>query len=503
MTLTVANLTTTVGTPVLFTLDASFVDGYGRVVHPTHLSWSGVRSGNGSDVELAHGSTLPASFVETFQVAGFWAISASVDADGFDEATAKAAMQVVAAPGGCTHTSTLAAPKALTPVLLGGGFGEPSIAIDGQDDVFVAPIQPLFRSMDGGQTFSPAGATTGGGDGDISVGVAGGLYWAGLSGSATDVQISHDYGSTFSAPVDVSNGTTLDRQWIDARPGGPVYVTWRDTGGVIRERTSFDGGHSWGAARAVAPDGQTGKVFHGPIPGEVYFPVARGTSLRLEVSDDDGANWVERAVDTAPDSITGDPTMPAIAFWPFAAADCAGTLYFVYAAENGNLPTEAVSQRLSRYGVYLLVSHNQGATWSRRQLLSTPGHAAVMPALVAGGAGRVAIAWYENVNGLPSENLPDEWNVQLWESVAADSTSPAPQNISLTTTPSHIGAICSSGSLCTGDRSLLDFFSITLNSEGQPRAAWMSSTLGTPIGVAVQGPDAWYGGADGTPLGNN
>jgi len=120
----------------------------------------------------------------------------------------------------------------------------------------------------------------------------------------------------------------------------------------------------------------------------------------------------------------------------------------------------------------------------------------------SGKPGRVDITWYESAHGLPGEELPDQWNVRLWESVTADGDAPAAVTVTLTPTPNHTGSMCTSGTGCAAaDRSLLDYFEMAIAPDGQPVVVWASSTLGTGVGVAVQQTSVVFGGAaTGTPL---
>jgi len=98
--------------------------------------------------------------------------------------------------------------------------------------------------------------------------------------------------------------------------------------------------------------------------------------------------------------------------------------------------------------------------------------------------------------------LPDAWNVKMWESVTADQATPVAKTVTLTSSPNHIGSICTSGAGCAAsDRSLLDYFEVAIAPNGQPIAVWSSSLGGTGLGVAAQGTDIYFGGiAAGTPL---
>src|SRR4029077_11889039 len=117
-------------------------------------------------------------------------------------------------------------------------------------------------------------------------------------------------------------------------------------------------------------------------------------------------------------------------------------------------------------------------------------------------AGRVAVTWYESAHRVPGEMLPDQWNVRLWESVTADQAQPPSVTVTLTPTPTHTGSVCTSGTGCAAaDRSLLDYFEMAIDPQGQPIVVWASSTLGTGVGIAVQTTSVVFGGVTGgTPL---
>jgi hypothetical protein len=213
-------------------------------------------------------------------------------------------------------------------------------------------------------------------------------------------------------------------------------------------------------------------------------------------SADFGRSWSERFVA----NIRTGSTTCSVALSPVTAVDAAGTVYVVWSAGDPALPTGL--KEAETLVVFLSYSLDHGQTWTAPRVISNPAKDSRMPWITAGAPGRVSVAWYENTRGLPGETVPDEWNVRLWESVTADSERPESVTILLNTAPSHLGTICTSGLTCSAsDRSLLDFFEITLDNRGQPVAAWMNSQVGTGVGLAVAGPDTWFGGvAKGTPL---
>lgn len=396
---------------------------------------------------------------------------------------------------------------------LGGGPGaaEPNLAVGPDGTLYAANPCAIWRSSDNGTTWKETAhkGQTGCGDGDIAVDSAGNVYWLGLVGPGVSFQASNDRGETFGKPVDISNKSAFDREWIDATPDGHLYTAWRGSKGM-EFRSSHDGGLTWGARVVAGPDGDGGPVTHDSTSRTLYLPVVdqadtTGTTpakVHVYVSRDEGATWTVR--DTATFTRTS-PVEPNgyVSDFPVTAVDTNGTVYLVYSADATGLPGVAPPEGGSRYGIWMQVSHDAGANWTKPALLSTPGKDARMPWIAAGKPGRVAVAWYENVVGTPGESVPDEWNVHMWESVTADQATPVGQTLSLTATPNHVGSLCTSGTGCVagGDRSLLDFFEVAIDTAGQPIAVWSASVGGTGVGVAAQGTDIHFGGlTGGTPL---
>jgi len=403
----------------------------------------------------------------------------------------------------------LVAPTARPEVYLGTvGAAEPDVVVAPHGHVYVYTPISLWRSGDAGRTFqaAPASGLEGSGDGSLAVDGNGTLYSAGLFGASSNVpfQVSRDAGSSFSTPAEIGPAA-FDREWIDATPAGHLYTTWRDNAGIAT-RVSLDQGATWQSMVVAAPDADAGSIAHDPRPAShaLYLPMVGfasvvGSSVPVTVarSLDEGRTWSVSQVASIPQ---GPVEANGYASdFPVAAVDGAGTVYVVFSAQRG-LPA-SVPEAVATFGVFLSVSHDQGATWSTPTLLSPTDKVARFPWVTAGAAGRVAVGWYENVLGLPNEFLPDEWNVMLTESVTADAATPVWATLPLTSSPSHVGSICTMGGTCTvNDRSLLDFFQIAIGEDGQPVAAWASSTAGTGLGSPF-GTDVYFGGvAQGTPL---
>lgn len=409
---------------------------------------------------------------------------------------------------------TLVEPTLLDLAFLGMSPGEPNIAVAPDGAVYVSAVNDIYRSDDGGVTFELVQEDLdGGGDGDLVVSPDGTVHWLGLF--AEDAPIPYVYsldrGASWSDPVDLSDETGRDREWMDAREDEPtLYTAWRDgdDDGIVAFRSSFDGGKTWNERVTVSDDAVGGPLAHGPVPGQVYQaqatfangPAARDAGIRLARSADHGASWELVPITTPAQGVQLGLIGFPFSIFPVLSVDDAGTLYLVYAADQGLVP--GAPKPAARFGVFLQVSKDNGDTWTEPRLLSSPDHAAIMPWITAGAAGRIAVVWYENTYGAPHDNAPDVWNVYLLEMIGADTDAPQEVRVQLNDEPNHIGSICTSGTGCLltgGDRSVLDFMEVALTHDGHPVVTWASTEYphqGTIGNVRILA----RGVADGTPL---
>src|SRR6266852_3519478 len=134
--------------------------------------------------------------------------------------------------------------------------GEPSIAIDSQDRIYVAApfgfsttASFVWRSTDHGHSFhlvpgnaspfgKPAVTCVGGGDSALAIDTKNRLYFADLQG-LTDVSnsVSSDQGATWLTTCNAANAVGVDRQWLatfgDPQAGGALYQTVDQIGQCI------------------------------------------------------------------------------------------------------------------------------------------------------------------------------------------------------------------------------------------------------------------------------
>lgn len=190
--------------------------------------------------------------------------------------------------------------------------GEPSIAIDGTDRIYVsAPwgfsttASFLWRSTDHGQSFHLVPANipepplfgkpitcVGGGDSGLAVDSVNRLYFTDLQGT-TDVtgSVSSDEGTTFSTTCNEANDTSVDRPWIatfgDPANGGAVYHTvdaveqcvtecdqeLGEAGNNVVEITRSTDGTTFTPlpGQHIEPDGIVSGIVTDPKTGDVYI----------------------------------------------------------------------------------------------------------------------------------------------------------------------------------------------------------------------------------------
>lgn len=404
----------------------------------------------------------------------------------------------------------LVAPEWLAQIELGtvAGGAEPSIAVAPDGAVYVTTPLALWRSDDGGATYewlgSPYCATPvvgslpvdppacpieerdagmqGGGDADLAITPDGRLHWLGLVAQDAPIpyQFSDDRGATWSDVEDLADGNSSDREWIHVRQeDGAIFATWRDFGNEqsaesgIQFRASFDNGATWTPGVKAEDDNRMGGAVPDPRASSraLYLPSDDSGTIRVARSLDDGATW--ESIEAAKfGNVRGH-------IFPVAAVDAAGTVYVVFAMDEEKVtPVPNVvgetDRSLQHPNVYLIVSKDQGATWTEPLRLNPEGTTAIFPWIAAGAPGRVVVAWYENADGTSLQEIGHWWTASA-VSVTADQDAPAFEHAIVSTTEARVGTVCSNGGACgatAGDRSLLDFFEVAIGLDGLPVITW-------------------------------
>jgi hypothetical protein len=360
----------------------------------------------------------------------------------------------------------------------------------------------VHRSTDRGDQFnivSPAGlrpnaATSGGGDSDITTDDQGFAYFADLEGLVQiGCGVSNDNGNNWRENENCATVPGDDRQWLavdnGTSPGADdntVFMAYNDAavGSVIDSTpgstgsTDLIGGFAYSdsGAGAVTGNSPCGQLRFDPVNRNLYYPCAAGDHVEItrghvNVGQRTGITYTNLNAPPSPGGTVGD-------IFPDVAIDRAGNVYAVWIDE-------------SNHNVYYAYSTNQGTTWnSVRQINGNDANSNVFPWAVAGAAGKLVVAWYGNSSHLDSDNMPSWYNDReaatafpwfgyVSQVTNAASSSPSFAQQRFTEKPMHYGQICNGGLGCTtsmGDRTMADFFAVTLDLDGSMRLIYNDTT---------------------------
>lgn len=383
--------------------------------------------------------------------------------------------------------------------------GEPSLALSARDHVFIcAPLgipggqMRFVRSANwftfSGQTISDRAA---GGDCHVAVGPDPGaqtgeaVYVANLQAAASAIRKSTDDGITFGPGVE--DPVEQDRQWLAADPADPnvVYMAYHDWSiSAIIVAKSTDGGQSWishsvasadpllllDAGRASTPgpmrvdptdhlrlyaiwtQGSLTACAMDPAP---CVPMRHHTTLAVARSDDAGATWTPHVALSLPSS----DVVPNLI--PWLSLDKAGNLYATVAGRVGGAN-----------GIYTVVSSDHGVTWSAPIKVNAGTGAVVFPTVAGGADGIADFSWVESTAADPDDTT-GVWSLHFAQSRNPLSPSPTFTEVSRDK-KIHDGDVCTRGIGCLagGDRTLLDFMDLQIDSFGYAHMVVFSTADG-------------------------
>ncbi|HJQ32678.1 MAG TPA: hypothetical protein VJ866_10880 [Pyrinomonadaceae bacterium] len=369
--------------------------------------------------------------------------------------------------------------------------GEPIVKVDPRDRIFATSpfgvsttLSLLWRSDDGGRTYRAMGAPVlrdavtgpGGGDTDVDFDAKGRVYYVDLSAACVTAAVSEDGGQTF--PTNRTNYVTCvsdetteaavdDRQWVAGFGDGRGFVTWRNfSGGGFYMFRTRDGGLTWDKGRQLGSVSQSGPLKADKTKRRVkvngverdaillYQIYYSGNSIRMfRVTDfDDGS---EPSVE---DKLIYTSTSGSVNnVFPVISVDRAGNLYAVWSQSAG--------------AIYMVTSTDRGDTWSQPKRVSPASMTGsiIMPWVVAGDPGRVAVTWYRGSMAGNPNSLANEWTIHMAQTLNALDSAPAFQTVQVSQNVIHRGEICLEGTLCDAqgrDRSFLEYPSIDMDSKG-------------------------------------
>ncbi|MBT8132563.1 MAG: thrombospondin type 3 repeat-containing protein, partial [Gammaproteobacteria bacterium] len=153
--------------------------------------------------------------------------------------------------------------------------------------------------------------------------------------------------------------------------------------------------------------------------------------------------------------------------FPVIAIDTAGNLYAVY--------SQGANQ------IFMATSTDRGDTWSAPKEIGNTFGTNIMPWIIAGDPGRVAIVWYNsNLDGNP--NVPSSvWNIYMAQTLNALDAEPTITYHKANHTVIHYAQICLNGLGCNlsvpmGDRGFLEFPSVTMDENGAAAIVYNDNT---------------------------
>ncbi|HZR23670.1 MAG TPA: sialidase family protein [Vicinamibacterales bacterium] len=354
------------------------------------------------------------------------------------------------------------------PLTLGGGDMDAAeddagrVHVVDLTDGFVNRLGCIFyyRSTDGGRTFDIVRATHGGG-----------------------VWVDGDGGCGTTA----TTGGHVDRPWVATLGDRTVYIVYRDStsgsrnlGGSVD--MSVDGGNTFTHASIGDPLPAPDSMAVDPVDGTVYVvgtdagtfdaPLNRshGRSVRVTTFKDGQQKSSTLVIDSSQiDTRAGG--------FPTLAVDAG---HNVYAAWNDN--------SAGTFDVYVSVSRDHAVTWSTPVRVSHGQTVATYATIVAGAAGRVAVAWYGTAD--PAKARYDAagatWYVYVAQSINALDAAPTYSTVKASDAPFHHGSICRDAALCEGmptttlpanyEVGIADFFQMTLDNTGAIVVIWTDTT---------------------------
>jgi hypothetical protein len=371
--------------------------------------------------------------------------------------------------------------------------GEPEVHIDQAGNIYTCGPSGFSNvadyaqvSTDGGDQFHLLGAPP---RGQISAGEGGGdcglssapyknakghynFAYTGLGPLANfSTATSDDTGHTFVGSPISESPPGVDRQWVTFTDANTALFNYNQLAKGYTVQKSTDAGLTYGAPIFTGDSG--GRI--GPMRtilskdkkaahSVVYFPSYNGTSIRLDVSTNGGDKWdFCNVIDTE--------LSPSAGF-VVADHDTAGNVYIAYSEKGGDHDT---------YMTYVPAANVKNChkgeeigTGKQFRVNRDKIETTVMPWIVAGAKGRVAIAFFgtETVGDPDSGALKASWYPYVAMSLNATSKNPSWSQSRATSHPFHYGSICLGGLGCDipdlatgqkGDRSLADYFAMDMS----------------------------------------
>ena len=366
--------------------------------------------------------------------------------------------------------------------------GEPEIHIDLAGNIYTCGPSGFSNvadymqiSTDGGDQFHLLGAPPrgqiSGGEGGGDCGLATGtepneegnytLAYSGL-GPLTNFSTftSPDNGRTIIASPISESPPGVDRQWHVFTGPNTVLFNYNHLSQGYTVQKSTDGGLTYGPAIDTgAAGGRIGPLRailsedKDPDKAVVYFPSYAGTLITVTRSLDGGATWGTCAVI--------DSELNPSAGFVIADHDSKGNVYIAYSEKGGETDTYMTALPAAQ----IAECENNAELGIGRQIRVNRDtvETTVMPWLVAGDEGRVAVAYFgtDSVGDPDSGAFVASWYPYVSMTFNALDPNPTWYQTKSTTHPFHYNSICLGGLGCDvppeGDRSLADYFAMDIS----------------------------------------
>lgn len=353
---------------------------------------------------------------------------------------------------------------------------EPSLGVTRQGILFTDLGSNVYRSDDQGATWrlmgdpNPAVPNF---DPDLAVDVDGNVWESRLYIACAEVAVSRDLGETWASNPAVCPLAGGDRQYVVPTKGGEAYLYFHQLPTFYQTvAKTTDYGVTWiPTLPAESPDhfllanggsGWGGGGFYNAATGSVFFTFSYSHQAGLDnvepvpgagyaVTRDGGMTWQSRQAAELDGRQLGLGLVTG-------AADDAGNVYLTWG--------EALGDDGDDLAIYVAASTDDGETWSEKVRVDAGNGSKVFPVVVAGAAGKVAVAYYEGSEAAFPDDMDGTWNVTL--AYTADFFAGQPwSHGQMTSAPVKQGPICISGTTCTGNREFADYFDAVRMPDGR------------------------------------
>jgi hypothetical protein len=314
-----------------------------------------------------------------------------------------------------------------------GDSQAPQIALDSRGNINVVWMDntpgnyDIFfaRSTDRGSTFStPKNISNTPGYSEIpeiavdSSGNINVVWWDNTPGYV-DIFFSRstDGGSTFSAPMNISNGMTLNSvsAQLAVDSTGNINVVWETDGNLVNQAIIFtrstDGGTSFSTPKSISNGVNQSNIPQMAVDSSANINVVWWASVPTGQSDDtyftrstDGGSTFSSPVNVSKNNISQ-------ALFPEIAVDL-----------NGNINVVWYEQLMGQYQVYFSRSTDGGSTFSTPLNISNDTGDASLPVITVDSSGDIGVVWIDTT--------PGNFDIFFSRSTDGGSTFSVPKNIS-------------------------------------------------------------------------